>query len=111
MSDDKVRVLARGTALVPDFDAMEREPAVRRNIGRKYEQVSRGQWGWVPSGNPDLVTKRAEIARALADGDLWPADKATAEWAFSITRVRVEFDPTFGAGLAAPAGDDAGKES
>lgn len=100
MSDDKVRVYARGASLVPDFDAADREPPIRRMIGRKYEQVNPGQWGWVPSGEPQAVSKRAEVAKAIAKGDLWPADAATAEWAFSITRVRVRFDETFGAGAA-----------
>jgi hypothetical protein len=96
MSDDKARVYARGSALVPDFDAAEREPAIRRMIGRKYEQVKPQQWGWVPSGEPQALSKRAEVARALADGDLWAADEETAAWASALMRRPVKFDATFG---------------
>jgi hypothetical protein len=100
MSDDKVRVYARGASLVPDFDAADREPPIRRMIGRKYEQVNPGQWGWTPSGEPQAVSKRAEVARALADGDLAPADAETAAWATSITRVPVKFELPLESGTA-----------
>jgi hypothetical protein len=102
MADDKARVLARGSAAVPDFDAMDREPALRRSIGRRYEQLPSGDYGYVPTGAVELVGKRTEIARAIADGDLWPADQATADWAESLTRAGVVFDPTFGK-AASPA--------
>lgn len=94
MSEMKARVRARGTALCPDFAAMER--GVRRMIGRDYKEVSPGQWGWVPKDSDELVEKCREIAFALADGDLWAADEETAQWASSLTRKSVEFDPSFG---------------
>jgi hypothetical protein len=100
MSDDHVRVYARGASLVPDFDAADREPPIRRMIARTYSQVSPGQWGWTPSAEPQAVSKRAEIARALADGDLVPADAATAAWATSITRVPVKFELQLDSGAA-----------
>lgn len=96
MSDDKVRVRARGTALCPDFDAMDRDPPLRRSLGRKYQEIAPGKFAWVPSGQAEAVTKRAEIARAIADGDLFAADQATADWAHATTRVSITFDPTFG---------------
>lgn len=96
MSNDtqKARVRARGTALCPDFAAMDR--GVRRFLGRRYEQVSPGQWGWVPTGEAESVDKTREVAHAVADGDLYAADLETASWAASVTRKSVKFDPTFG---------------
>lgn len=94
MSEMKARVRARGKALCPDFAAMDR--GVRRMIGRNYQEVSPGQWGWVPSGEDDLVEKSREVAYALADGDLWAADEETAQWASSISRKSVDFDKSFG---------------
>lgn len=94
MSDMKARVRARGTALCPDFAAMER--GVRKMIGRSYKEISPGQWGWVPTESDALVDRSREIAFALADGDLWAADEETAQWASAVTRQSVKFDPSFG---------------
>ncbi len=93
-NDDKARVRARGAALCPDFAAIER--GVRRMLGRAYQEVSPGQWGWVPNGD-DATPKSREVAYALADGDLYAADAATAAWASSVTGKSVKFDPSFGA--------------
>ncbi len=98
--DDKIRVRARGTALCTDYDAADREPPLRRVLGRKYQEVTPGQFGWVPSGEDEVVRKRPEVARAIADGDLYAADQATADWAHSITRSVIEFDPTFGGSVS-----------
>jgi hypothetical protein len=105
MSDDKVRVRAKGAALCPDFDAADREPPLRRFIGRKYVQTTPGQFAYAPTGEPEAVSKRAEIAQALAEGDLFAADAETAAWATAFGRGRVAFDPTFGGALGAPAAD------
>lgn len=94
MSDSKARVRARGTALCPDFAAMER--GVRKMIGRNFKEVSPGQWGWVPVDSDEEVVKCREIAFAIAEGDLYAADEETAEWASSVTRKSVKFDPSFG---------------
>lgn len=94
MSDTKARVRARGTALCPDFAAMER--GVRRMIGRSFKEVSPGQWGWVPTDADELVEKCREIAFAIAEGDLFAADEETALWASALTRKSVAFDPSFG---------------
>lgn len=96
MSSSKARVRARGTALCPDFAALER--GVRKFIGRDFKEVSPGQWGWVPTGSDEAVDKCREVAVALADGDLWAADEETASWATALTRKSVEFDPSFGSG-------------
>lgn len=94
MSEMKARVRARGKALCPDFAAMDR--GVRRMIGRNYQEVSPGQWGWVPTGEDDLVEKSREVAYAIADGDLWAADEETARWAASVACKPVKCDPSFG---------------
>ncbi len=87
MSDSKARVRARGTALCPDFAAMER--GVRKMIGRSFKEVSPGQWGWVPVEHDEEVEKCREIAFAIAEGDLYAADEETAQWASSVTRKSV----------------------
>lgn len=90
MSEAKARVRARGTALCPDFAALER--GVRRMIGRDYKEVTPGQWGWAPKDSDELVEKSREIAYALADGDLAAADEETAQWATSVARRPVKFE-------------------
>ena len=72
-------------SLVQNFEKLE---AGRKCfVGRKYVQVSPpttndpedyGQWGFVPTGEPDRVAYRAEYVRACRDGELEPADAATA---------------------------------
>ncbi len=89
MAEQKLRFFARGEALVCDFDAMDRTPVLRRMIGRKFEQVTPGQWGWVPTGKAEEVRARAEVIKACKDGDLWPADEATA------AACGVAFDPSY----------------
>lgn len=88
-------VLARGTAMVPDFAAIERPNPLRRFLGRTYRQVAPGQWGFEPKAEAEAVEASADVIKALRDGDLWPADKATADAA------GVEFDPKFGGEYAA----------
>jgi hypothetical protein len=93
MNQSKARVRARGTALCPDFAAMER--GVRRMLGRTYQEIQLGQWGWAPTGKSEDVEKSREVAYALADGDLFAGDEETAAWARSVSRKPVTFDPTF----------------
>lgn len=106
MIGKKLRVLARGTAMV--FDLERHEAGVRRFIGRKHDRTlgavfverdhtgvdnQHRQGGWPASHHPrepDEVPYRAEYLFAIRDGDLWPADKATADIC------GVPFDPTFG---------------
>ena len=105
MTGKKMRVLARGTAMV--FDLERHEAGVRRFVGRKHDRTlgsvfrerdasgtenEHRQGGWPAShhpGQPDEVPYRAEYHFALRDGDLWAADKATADMC------GVEFDPDF----------------
>jgi hypothetical protein len=91
MAEKKACVFARGTALCPDFAAMER--GVRRMLGRTYEELSPGQWGWRPTGKSELVERSREIAYALADGDLYAGDEETAAWAGALARKPVDLLP------------------
>lgn len=91
-------VRARGTALVSDFDALDRPKPLRRFIGRQYVQDKvTGRWGFMPTGKPEQVRHRSEVLKAVRDGDLWAADEDTAK----VCGVR--FDPTFGEPPAPPA--------
>lgn len=101
MSNEKACVRARGSALLPDFAAQDR--GIKKMIGRTYEEVSPGQFGWKATGKSEEVARSAEIATAIADGDLFPGDAATAAWAAALTRKKVTFDPSFGTEPAAPA--------
>ncbi len=93
----KLRFYARGTAHVSDFDALERPVPLRRFIGRKLQEVAPGRHAFVSTGQAHEVDGRPEIIKAAKDGELWPADEATAK------ACGVEFDPKFGGEIAAPA--------
>ena len=98
----KLRVLARGTAMV--FDLERHDAGVRRFVGRKHDRTLGSatrdesgnevrQGGWPPSHKPvepDEVPFRAEYMLAVRDGDLWPADEESA------ALCGVKFDPKFG---------------
>lgn len=108
-SDAKLRVLPRGTAMVPDY---ERHATIRRfhgwkhtkEIGDEVEVKKDLRTGEVAKVRPDGFVKQlaksqehvidvphtVEYLRHLRDGDLWPADQETAKLA------GVAFDPLFG---------------
>lgn len=92
MASKKLRFRARGSALVQDFERLE--AGVKRFVGRKYVEVEPGVWGFQPTGKDEEVPLRAEYMKACREGDLWPADAATA------ARCGVPFDPNFGAAAA-----------
>lgn len=98
----KLRFLARGTAHVSDFDALDRPMPLRRFIGRKLQAVPEapGRYAFVPTGKSEEVNARPEIIKAAKDGELWPADEATAK------ACGVEFDPTFGEALAVSSDEE-----
>ncbi len=75
---DKMRFAARGTACVPDPHGSDATPQRRRMVGRKHEQISPGQWAWVPLKNPDELSYHHDLLKAVRDGELWAADEATA---------------------------------
>lgn len=89
MTPKKLRFRARGEALVQNHERLE--AGVKSFVGRKYLEVSPGQWGFSPTNADDEVAYRAEYVKACLDGDLYPADRATAE------ACGVVFDPSFGA--------------
>lgn len=84
----RLRFYARGTAQVTDPHAQER--GTRRCIGRRWQEVEPGRWSWVPTGEPQECDYHHDLAKACRDGDLWPADEATAK------ECGAGFDPTFG---------------
>ncbi len=104
-----LRVIARHTPndgrehppCVPDPHGTESTPQRRRCIGRRHEQVKPGQWGWVATGKVEEIEYHHDISKAITDGDLWPADEATAR------ACSVKWDPTFaGDTLAAKAASE-----
>lgn len=101
MPRETLRVLARGTALVPNYELASAE---KRNgfigwscqpIGPEFvdpeTKQTRRHAGFVKRiGHVVEVPARAEYLRELRDGCLWPADQATARLA------NVQFDPAYG---------------
>ena len=103
MSKHTLRVRARGDALVQDYQAMNNNH--RRYIGRKMIAYTgmdhagelREGAAFPPADEPTVeVPKMHEYVRHVQHGDLWAADKDTAEYC------GVPFDPYFGEG--APTG-------
>lgn len=75
MAGKKLRVKARGTAMVCDYAALD--AGGRRFIGRTYDPTLGPAGGWPAAGVVE-VPYRAEYAKAVRDGDLEAADEATA---------------------------------
>lgn len=84
-----LRFRARGSALVTNFERLE--AGVKSFIGRRWTEVEPGRKGFVPTEADEAVPYRAEYVKACQDGDLYPADLATAKVC------GVSFDPSFGA--------------
>lgn len=103
----KLRFVARGDALVQNFERLEQ--GTKCFVGRKWIEIRTSdptaaalaaigamdldgpsRWGWVGTNEPEEVAYRAEYVKACKDGDLWPADAATA------AACGVPFDPKFG---------------
>jgi hypothetical protein len=114
-----LRMLVKGAAMVPDYDALVPEdasrPGLRRFVGRKFDASvgptfdvvdpttgektgeRRNRGAFVPQLGEDAVFEypwegrhRNEYLRHLRDGDLWAADSYTA----SVSGAK--FDPKFG---------------
>lgn len=85
-----LKVLARGSALVPRFDADD-NAKTRRFTGRTFDPSIGVAGGWPAKSEPEEVPALAEFMFAVRDGDLWAADEATA------AACGVKFDPKFGA--------------
>jgi hypothetical protein len=102
MAGKTIRVLARGSAMVPDYGAASAivHGQSHRFVGREWdESLGDGEHiagGWRPLTEPTEIAQGpnraafAEIVLAIRAGDLWPADVATARLA------GCEFDPHFG---------------
>jgi hypothetical protein len=88
MTPKKLRFRARGNALVQNHERLEAR--IKSFVGRTYVEVEPGQFGFKPTGADEEVAYRAEYVKACKDGDLYPADEATAE------ACGVSFDPSFG---------------
>lgn len=87
----RLRFYARGTALVADVHAQEHPThPIRRFVGRRLQEVTPGRFGWCPTEEPQDLAYHHDLVRACKDGDLWPADDATAQ------ACGVAFDATFG---------------
>jgi len=84
----RLKFYARGTALVTDPHAQER--GIRRFVARRWQEVATGRWAWCPTEKPQETDAHPDLIRAARDGDLWPADEATAK------ACGLGFDPTFG---------------
>jgi hypothetical protein len=87
---ERLRFYCRGTALVEDVHAANRTKPLRRFIGRRWQEALPGRFVWAPTGKPQEVDYHADLVKACKDGDLWPADAATAK------ACGVGFDPDFG---------------
>lgn len=96
----KLRVTARGTAMVPDIDSHRRQYIgwiLDRSQGEKYTDfegrnktpVLRQQAVFIHNGVVEIPSY-AEYVRSVKDGDLSPADQATADFC----KVKFEGEPT-----------------
>lgn len=82
MTPNTLRVRARGTGLVQNYERLEASVnAVNQFIGRKFEERKDrpGEYAFVPTDKIEEVPYRAEYILALKSGDLEPADEATAK--------------------------------
>lgn len=88
----KIRVLARGAAMVCDYEALA--AGSRRFIGRKHDPSLGPNGGWAALGEaqevPAAGESGVEYVKAVKDRDLWPADEESAK------HCGVKFDPEFG---------------
>lgn len=108
------RFFARGTAMVQDIDAMY--AGRRQYVGRRLDptkgekfvdpedgKTMRQQAVFAPTKEPSEVRLHPEYIKAVADGDLWPADEKTAQLC------GVKFDSSFGGEKLAIEGGVAGE--
>lgn len=112
MADKILRVLARGTAMVPNYSRSSRmrHGDAHAFIGREWdESLGDGvstSGGWKPLAEPTVIKQSAhpaafnEYIHVLRAGDLWPADEATARMSGA------KFDPSFGGEYDAPKAEE-----
>lgn len=76
---NKLLVKPAGSALVPDFEALD--GGVLRFVGRRHDPSVKPNGAWVPVDTPVEVPYRAEYLQELRAGALLPADAETAQLA------------------------------
>ncbi len=72
-----LRVLAHEDKSVPNYERLDL--GVNCFLGRSFRETEPGRFGFVPTHEIVEVPTRAEYLKALLDGDLSPADEATAK--------------------------------
>ncbi len=80
-----LKVRSAPMAMVTNFEALDAKS--RRYVGRQFDpsvgeinpETQRPQGGWPLRDEPEEVPFRAEYLQAVREGDLIPADKATAD--------------------------------
>ena len=94
----KLKVRARGTAMVPHYESLGRQ---KRFIGRVFDPKAGPDGGWpahdqveevptVPTTHDGYHEIWMEYRRDVREGALWAADEDTAR------ECGVKFDPSFG---------------
>ena len=76
----KIRVFPVADICVPDPHGSDATPQRRRIVGRRHQETADG-WGWLPKPTAELPEElefHHDLAKAVRDGDLRPADKETA---------------------------------
>jgi len=73
-----LKVKSSVNGLVTNYEAMGGN--ARRYVGRSFDPTSGPNGGWVLKTEPEEIPYRAEYMQAIRDGDLIPADKATADY-------------------------------
>ena len=80
-----LKVRSAPMAMVTNFEALEAKS--RRYVGRVFDstlgevnpETGNRQGGWPLTDEPEEIPFRAEYRQAVREGDLIPADKATAD--------------------------------
>ena len=99
----KLRVLPRGTAMVPHFEIASAHGSPKRFVGHEFtasgiDNVD-GEWAQhsrvtevpsIPETDPLFREVMGEYRICVREGSLWAADAETAKYC------GVEFDPQFG---------------
>lgn len=76
---NKLLVKPAGSALVPDFEAMD--GGTLRFVGRRHDPSVGKNGGWVPLDEPVSLPYRSEYLQELRAGALLPANEETAKLA------------------------------
>lgn len=85
MKQVMLKVRSSAKAMVTNFEALAAKS--RRYVGRYFDaslgainpETQKPQGGWPLKDEPEEIPFRAEYLQAVREGDLIPADKATAD--------------------------------